>query len=206
MRILAAMSLFLAACGGQSAGDGPTCEETCVNPQQCGMTCKGENYDVDNNPSNCCEVEDWPTGNHLQTAQSATYIGSFPCDDGASDQNITGRIPSDQRVHANPAMSGFNTETGAAPDYVRLLASGGFCINDINLSLQIVGSTIPSCYRLSAITSNGTYDCQTSSGGTCSFAPGARSYGDGTDIYIKVEKTCGFASRDNPTYTVTGHL
>jgi hypothetical protein len=70
----------------------------------------------------------------------------------------------------------------------------------------VSGSVSPSCYRLAVQTSNGNYSCQANIGGTCSVSQGSGSYSSDSDIFVIVSKTCAAATRDAPTYLVTGHL
>src|SRR5204863_7326568 len=78
------------------------------------FTCAGETYDVNRNIFDGCEITDPAPGNHTQGAASSH--GSKSCDDAASADTINGFMPSDSRVH-NPAISAFNSATGAAPDF-----------------------------------------------------------------------------------------
>ncbi|HEY3358046.1 MAG TPA: hypothetical protein VGQ83_32655 [Polyangia bacterium] len=188
------------ACPG--AGQ-PTAEVTCQAPD-CTFVCKGEHYDANGDPADGCEITDTPLGNHTQA--TAVALGSYTCNDGASQLDITGLVPSDQRAHS-PAVEGWTPTTGAAPDWFLVHASGGsLCQDDIALTFQVVGSTNPGCYRLTAITSVSTYSCQATSDGSCSFAPGYGSYGDGTDIFITVEKTCAGPPYEMAAFQITGHL
>lgn len=176
---------------------------SCVNAMTCTFACQGESYDVDQNPGTGCERTDSPQGNH--TTNTAVYLGSFPCSDGGSQQNMTGIIDSDTRTHS-PVINGFNAATGSAPDFFRLFADGGACYNDLNLNFSVSGSSQPACYRLSAITSDGTYSCQSNGAGTCNISNGSGSYSDDTDMYFRIEKTCGTNVIEHVTYTVSGHL
>lgn len=178
---------------------------TCQGGMTCTFSCQGENYDVNNNKADGCEKVDNPVGNH--TSATATYQGSFPCTDGSSQQNMTGKIESDAQGHASPAITGFNGATGAAPDFFVLDATGGaFCQNDMNLFLQVNGSSSPACYKMTAITNKGTQTCQTGVTGACSITNGSGSYSGGTQITVIVEKTCGTNITEEVTYAVTGHL
>jgi hypothetical protein len=171
-------------------------------PDLAELTCPGETYDVNAIASDGCEVTDAPLGNHSQA--TAHYVGSFPCDDGSSAQDIIGLIPADARAHVPPVM-GFDAASSSAPDWLMIQATGGLlCQDDVNLHLTITGSATPSCYHLSVNTSNGTYPCQTDVTGNCGISPGPGSYSDGTSIFVVVSKTC--AGNDKASYTITGHL
>ena len=70
----------------------------------------------------------------------------------------------------------------------------------------MAGSATLNCFQLRAITNVSTYACATSAGGACTISPGMSSYGDGTDIFVAVEKTCTGVVAERVSYTVTGHL
>jgi hypothetical protein len=185
---------------GQSTGDA-----SCANPAtaQCDFTCRGENYDLNNNAADGCEKADTPSSGHTQALASS--IG----DKDNSDTFATfGQvILSDGRVHTNPAIDGFNSNTGAAPDWWSVNATGGtFGINDYAVTFTTSGGnpTTP-CYSLTIITNIKTQSCATSGSGTCSINSGSGSYNAGT-VLFKVEKTCNSATREAVTYSVKYHL
>jgi hypothetical protein len=189
--------------GLDASSDNVLCDTTAAKPA-CSISCQGENYDVDDNAANGCEVKDAPLGNH--TTETALSLGSFSCHDDSSAQNIMGAIPSDTRVHEDPAVDGFSTTSGSAPDYFTLFGSGGTCVDDINMTLTVTGSTAPTCYMLSAVTDQGTYSCNTSVTGTCSFSEGSGSYSDNSTIVMSVTNTCSTATDEFVSYVITGHL
>jgi hypothetical protein len=175
----------------------------CTSPT-CTFACKGENYDCNGDPDDGCEVADTFQNTHSQA--SALYLGQRSCYDDESAQNISGLLPGDTRTH-DPAVPGFDAARGYAPDWFKIDASGGpLCQDDIALNLQVTGSATPTCFRLRAITDKGTYTCQTSSAGSCSFAPGMSSYSDGSVIYIVLDRTCAALAAERVSYTITGHL
>lgn len=191
-----------ASCGNACGGQTPTSDAVC-NASTCGMTCKGENYDADSSVSDGCEQADSPTGNHSQG--TATNLGSIPCTD-SSTFSVNGSVPSDNRTH-NPAVTGFNAATGAAPDYLAINATGGFaCINDYAITLATSGGSASLCYRLTVATNVGTFNCTASGQGSCTITRGSGSYSDGTTISISVEKTCNLPTVQQVSYTVSGHL
>jgi hypothetical protein len=202
-------------CGNVCPGLGkPKVNVSCA-PPTCLFSCQGESYDVDNNKTTGCEVTDAVTGNH--TANTPANVGDKACYDDSSDPNISGRIPSDAQAHENGAIAGFDAATGSAPDYHSIRAVGQSsivnpCSNNIDLELKMAGSAFPGCYHLHVATNKNTYDCDTSAAGTCRINPGGNSlYDDDTTITVIVSKrnvaACAAAtSRDNPTYTVKGHL
>ncbi|MBW2529296.1 MAG: hypothetical protein JRI23_34285, partial [Deltaproteobacteria bacterium] len=191
-------------CGYSCPGYGQSTANVTCDGTNCGFSCKGENYDIDGQESTGCETADTPTDNHVQN--TAVYLGSMPCNDGSSNPNASVIVPSDGRTHENPALTGFNTTTGSIQDWFRIYADGGLCVNDINVTLQVSGSGALNCYRLYAITSDGTYTCNTNASGSCSISQGSGSYGDDTDIFLVVEKTCSVPPTSLVSYTITGHL
>jgi hypothetical protein len=191
-------------CGVVCPGYGETTAEVGCTTPNCTFACKGEAYDCNGDPDDGCEVADTFQGTHTQA--TALYLGSFGCGDSESAQNISGLLPGDARTH-DPAISGFDAAKGDAPDWFRIHGAGGaLCQDDINLTLQVTGSATPGCFRLRAITNVSTYTCQTSGSGSCNFSPGMSSYGDGTDIYLVVDKTCSSVAAERVSYTITGHL
>ena len=191
-------------CGVVCPGYGQTTAVVGCTSPNCTFACKGESYDCNGNPADGCEVADTFPNTHSQA--TALYLGSFGCGDSESAQNISGLLPSDARSH-NPAVPGFDATKGDAPDWFRIYGSGGgLCQDDIDLTLQVSGSATPACFRLQAITNVSTYTCQTSSSGSCNFSPGMSSYGDGTDIYLVVDRTCATVASERVSYTITGHL
>ena len=197
------------ACGNVCPGNGKTADNvTCNASQQCTFSCKGENYDVDGNPANGCEVVDAPKANHdeASASQVAPY-GFFPCGDGSSTFNLEGQIPSDAQVHENGAVNGFSKTTGAAPDWFTVYATGGgACDNDLSLTLQVTGSRQPSCYQLTATTDKGSTTTATDARGLATITEGKGAYSTGTYLFFVVEKTCDTAVTENVTYSLSGHL
>jgi hypothetical protein len=202
-----------------SATDGPdncgSCGNTCPGYQtqfanvtcdgvDCGFSCQGEHYDVDDMASTGCEVIDSPLDNH--TSGKATFVGTFPCTDDSSNRNIAGTIHSDARSH-DPIIEGFNATTGAAPDYYSLFADGGACENEVVLTLDVNGSGNLNCYRLTVVTNVGSHTCNTNASGVCTInQDGTGVYDDDTTISIRVEKTCATSVTHTVSYTVVGHL
>lgn len=192
-----------ASCGDVCPGIGATNAAPACEAMACVFRCAGESYDVNGSIADGCEQTDNPTGNHL--AGGAIDRGSFPCDDGSSNPNISGVLISDAREHS-PAIQGFQPTTGSAPDFFKLFADGGLCVNDLNVTLTVTGSGNPSCYRLVVDTSNGPYACQTNGSGSCSISQGTGSYADNTNMLFRIEKTCLTNVSERVSYTVTGHL
>jgi hypothetical protein len=170
--------------------------------QLCTFSCKGENYDVNNNPVDGCEVPDSTTGNHLQN--TALRMPPQSCNDGVTG-TISGVIPSDRQVHTNPLVTGFDPNTGSAPDWYVVNDTGGFCQNDIVATLTVQQSSAPGCYQLKIITPNGTYSA-TADSGTASINQLNAGYPDGSDILFEVLKLCTSNQVESPTYTIQFHF
>ena len=184
----------------------------------CVITCNGENYDVNGTLADGCEVaaicpssqgaQICPIDDH--TSQKAASIGSFSCVDSASQQNITGTIPSDAREHV-PAIDGFDPVTGSAPNYFTIHGTGGVCVDDANLSLQMAAPTaqLP-CYVLHLLTDkNNGQTCQTDSTGHCDITNTSASYSDNSDLSVWITKapSCTAAGfPDDGKFAITGHL
>jgi hypothetical protein len=181
---------------------------TCANGTTCTFSCQGENYDVDDNEADGCEVPDAPQGNHTQST-AANEGDVSDCDSGTTEFTITGLLVSDTRVHEDPAVVGFDTASGSAPDWYSIFGVGHtLCENDIVMTLAVQGSQSPACYAFTVITDENTYNCQTDATGTCGFDDDSGGqFSDNTTIYIEVSKTCSSASlTESVSYTVSGHL
>src|SRR5262249_26784361 len=114
----------------------------------------------------------------------------------------------DSRSHS-PAISGFDSATGAAPDFYKITATGGaFCINELIFNLTTSGGAALSCYKLTIFSSTfpGGVSCLANGTGGCSINQGGGSYADNSTVIFKLEKTCSSATRERVTYTVSGHL
>lgn len=201
------------SCGNVCPGyQQPFADAACQNGTTCSFTCQGEHYDVDNNAGNGCEEPDPTTGNH--TVGSGVNLGNISCNDtNIINGNVTLSVQitndafmvSDARSHV-PGVSAFNGLTGSAPDWYHINATGGTCVNDISMTLQMTNSAFPNCYKLSMVTDKGTYTCQTGANGACTISKGSGSYSDDTSIDIKIEKTCDITKLESVAYTVIGHL
>jgi hypothetical protein len=190
------------ACGNVCPGyQQPNDNVTCQSGTTCTFTCQGEHYDVDHNQTDGCEVSDPTTGNH--TVGNALAVADQSCSDGIV-QTITGHLVSDARTHENPAVNGFDSVTGSAPDFYTLTATGGLaCIDDISATLTTNGGA---CYKLIIITNQGTYSASTSAGGTATITQGSGSYSDDTTIIFEVQKTCSTVVTGDVSYTLQFHL
>jgi hypothetical protein len=179
----------------------------CADPatRKCGMSCRGENYDVDNNPANGCEWLDAVPPGHEQP--SAAYRGSKECFDGSSSDTFSSMVLSDSREHRNPAISSFAGWVGAAPDYWRVFGDGGlFCQNDYWVSFSTNGGGATPCYQCTIITNKKTSSVVVNGAGNATMSSGSGSYSDDTDIYFKIEKICNLPVQEAVNYTVSYHL
>jgi hypothetical protein len=190
------------SCGNACAGQTTSSDAVCA-VGNCGMTCRGERYDANANASDGCEAADNPTGNH--TIPTAILLGNHSCNDSDTITG-TGSLPSDSRAHISPGITGFNTSTGAAPDYFTIAATGGLCTNDIALTLTVTGATTPACFKLTVIASSGSFNCTTNASATCTVSRGSGAYTDGSNITVIVEKTCTLPNVQQVTYAVGGHI
>jgi hypothetical protein len=191
-------------CGNVCPGNGLSTDNvTCANGTTCTFSCQGENYDVDGNAANGCEVPDAPVGNHTKsTAADEGQVSD--CD---SPFTFGGTLVSDARVHENPAVVGFDTPSGSAPDWYQVEGVGHtFCQNDIVVTLQVNGSKSPTCYSFQVISDKNDYTCQANASGTCGFNDSGGQYSDNTELYFEVFKTCSTSVTESVTYTISGHL
>lgn len=192
----------------------PNANVACQNANMCTFSCQGENFDVNNDASDGCEEQDDAPGHHTQGTASLFGGAGISCDDDpiigqamVTVNILNQEIVSDKRTHQTPSINGFVANSGSAPDWHLIHATGGlFCVNDVTLTLTMVGSQFPNCYKLSVLTDKGTYTCQTGANGKCGINPGGSSYSNNTDIYIKVEKTCDTTKIEQVSYTIVGHL
>lgn len=196
-------------CGNVCPGYGQTSANVACNQPTCSFSCKGEKYDVDDNKGNGCEVAETTTGNHGKN--TAVDLGDHGCKDGDT-LTFSGRIPSDSQVH-DPAIDGFDAATGSAPDYFKVRGTGSaFCVNNIDYTLTVTGSSFKGCYTLSIETNKNTYSCNTDpTTGSCRINPsGSSQYDDDTTVSFVISKRnvagCLAAQRDNPSYSVSGHF
>ena len=198
------------ACGNACPGLGLANDDvTCVDPntKSCGLTCRGENYDVNKSPNDGCEVSDDNPNTPNHNMNTAVDRGSKPCTDGSSTDTFSGHVPSDARVHQNPVVDSFSGAVGAAPDWYHVFASGGLtCVDDYSVTLTTNGGGGGLCYKVTFITNKLTNSCTTTGAGTCNINGGSGSYSDGTDIYFRVEKTCNLPVQENVGYSVNYHL
>jgi len=199
------------SCGNACPGNGNTTDVvTCTN-QACTFVCVGENYDVDGNPANGCEVAASPQGNH--TAATAINLGSYDCVDSdsyAAFAEITGTFPSDTRTH-QPAINGFDASLGSAPDFWEITGSGESsifdpCENDLQLVMMLTGSSNPACYQVTVNPNDPGFAVMTatfSGAGQLEINPGDSdgNYGSGDNITIELSKICS-TPPEAPTFAV----
>jgi hypothetical protein len=199
-----------ATCGHACPGAGLSNDNvSCLNGA-CTFSCVGENYDVDNNALNGCEVLH-PGTSH--TTASAFPLGSWPCNDG-SLANFGLQLESDQRAHV-PTPAAFNGTVGDSPDVWSVLATGsGGCYNDYGITFTTSGgSAAAPCYQLVFQTNKKTVTLTTTGSGmattsdNCSVFSPSCDYDNNTTIYFTVQKTCSVAAvQESVNYTVSFHL
>jgi len=165
--------------------------------------------------SDGCEVADGGVGVGTKSeADAGAAAASAPeCDSGTyADIDISGTIPSDTRVHADPAIVGFDSTTGSTPDWFWISPiSGSLCENDLVMKLTTSGeasSQSNDCYELNVITNEEQYSVQTSSvDGTASIdEDSGGQFSDNTHIDVEVSKTCGTNVTEDVSWTLSGHL
>ncbi len=200
------------SCGYVCPGNGISTDIVSCTNQACTFDCIGENYDPSGNPANGCNVAASPQGNH--TVGTATYFGAFDCIDGDSSFSISGTFPSDSFTHESPAITGFDSSTGSAPDYWSITGLGGsfpsvICDNDLQLNVFLTGSSNPGCYQITINDpSYGVTTAVFNPAGEAQINPGDSSpnYGSGDTITIELSKTCS-TPYEAPTFSSTnGHL
>lgn len=179
-------------------------------------TCKGTNYDVDGDIADGCEVADSGVGFGTKSeAESQSAAASAPDCDGGGTQGFTvsGDLPSDKRVHADPAIVGFNASSGSTPDWFWVDPIEGVCTNDIVATLQVSSVNAPrlDCYQLDVFSLlNGVQmqaSADTNSSGAASIDnDSGGQFTDGTKIDFEVSKTCSSSVAQDVQWTITGHL
>ncbi|MCS6913854.1 MAG: hypothetical protein RMK29_01725 [Myxococcales bacterium] len=197
------------ACGHACPGLGLTNNDvSCIDPanRRCDMTCRGDNYDVDKNPANGCEQLDTvPPGHTLATAAIRPDRDCY--DFGDYKDSFTFSVMSDSRVHVNPSVPAFNSAVGAAPDYIKVRATGGaFCQNDYAVRFTTRGGGAVPCYRCTIYTDRKSQSVTTTGSGTVEMSSGSGSYSSNSDVYFVIEKICNLPVQEAVTYTVEYHL
>lgn len=197
-------------CGRRCPGATMTSDPVCAQGQ-CTMTCRGDNYDVDQSPQNGCEVVDAVPPGHDRG--SAADRGRKPCDDGPSSDTVAAGVPSDSRAH-DPMPVGFSGLVGAAPDYFTVVGTGDhvnpfLCVNDYGLTFTTKGGGNTPCYTCTIYTNKRTDSLTISGNASGSMSNGDffnTAYDSGTRIYFKIEKTCNLPVQESVTYTLSYHL
>jgi hypothetical protein len=194
------------ACPGVAAA---TAEAACVDPANavCGISCRGDNYDIDGDAANGCEVADADPGDHLQS--TATKFPDTDCNDSTSQNTFSGQLLSDTRTHADPAVIAFDPVTGAAPHFFSVYSSGGtLCEDDYSLTFTTTGGADVPCYQASIETDKIVSTVYITGNASGTISGGAGSYSDGTTIVFKIEKTCSTVSVGDAdvSFTVSYHL
>jgi hypothetical protein len=166
-------------------------------------SCRGENYDVNNNISDGCERLQ-PLAAH--TLVTASFLGSVSCQD-ADVRTVSGVLYSDSRIHMNPTVTAFDGATGSAPEWYSAHADGGFfCLNDYAVIFTTSGGTATTCYQLTLRTNQLETTMTVSGNGSVSRSSFSSSYADDTTVYFTVEKICGPPVQEAINYTISFHL
>lgn len=178
----------------------------CVQ-QTCTLSCKGENYDVDQAATNGCEVPDTPTNNHSQG--TATDLGSEGACDAKPLKQAKGSLPSDKRTH-DPAVPGF-TANGSAPDWYQVVGTGAgaACYDDVYARLTVSGARGLACYELFVQSDKESHTCAADVNGTCEVSWAASAgggYSNGSTIYFRVQKKDNCTGPENASYVIDYHL
>jgi hypothetical protein len=194
------------ACPGVSAA---TAEAACVDPTNgtCGISCRGDNWDVDGDPTDGCEVAESDPNDHLQSMP--TKFPDTDCNDGTSQNSFSGHLLSDLRAHANPTVAGYDPVAGAAPHYFAVFSSGGtFCQDDYSLTFTTTGGADVPCYKATIITDKIVNTVYITGAGSGTVTGGAGSYTDNSTIVFAIEKSCssGSVGDADVAFTVSYHL
>lgn len=153
----------------------PTTNFTC-RLQACSFSCKGLNYDMNDDLTDGCEQFD-PFPNH--TRETAHDLGSLDCFDEQTG-TFSGAIYSDTRVHDNPPPPG-----RALWYKVHAIGSVG-CLNDPRVTLTMTGGT-SGRYQVTMITDKAE-ESRTVVNGVAHLQMGSASYSGNTTVFFKVEK------------------
>lgn len=192
------------ACPGQGQS---TADVVCGQDMglTCGLTCRGEFYDVDGKPQNGCEMDHSIFTSHNQATAAAR--GNFSCTDASSNDTILGFLLSDSRVHTNPPVTAFNAAVGSAPDYYSVKADGGtFCVNDYDVTFSTSGGGSMQCYQCTIVTDKKTQSVMANGNELVKMSSGSGSYSNNSVIYFIVEKICSLPQQESIRYQVLYHL
>ena len=170
------------------------------------MTCRGENYDVNGQLDDGCEIVQYKAGHG--TEATAIDLGSKSCSDSASQTHISGSIQHDGRTHTGE-IPGFDPVAGSAGTVYKLRATGGACVNDLQLGFETFFGADDGgdCYMVSVRTNRNFDRAWTDGKGTTGIVRGSGYYSDNTDIYVEVRWTCGKQQKPESTnYSLDFHL
>lgn len=190
-------------CGHVCPGVGLTSAEVACASGTCTLACRGENYDVNGDPSDGCERVHTGPGHTLATA---SWRGVKTCDDSSSLDSFSASLLSDARVHASPTVDGFVGAVGSAPDYWYVQGLGGVCVNDLAVTFTTTGGGSSLCYRITVRTNNLTRSGLVSGSDSVTLTAGRGAYDGGTNIIFLVEKTCSLPVQEAVAYSVSYHL
>jgi hypothetical protein len=153
----------------------------------CGITCKGEFYDLDGSDANGCEAEDAT----VQDTEATAVAVSLP---DANPKNIDGQMYGDGRPHdAAPVSRPFGRD-----DYYKVTATGtGSPSNTMTACLSITNfpadNTFEVCIKADGAASFAPASCksvnpQSQSADRCVTPPGNPDIGT---FFVRVRKTAG---------------
>ena len=194
-------------CGGCGVvcpgGDQPTVNFGC-NGGFCRNSCKGQNYDVNNDLSDGCEELD-EQDNHTQ--ETALDLDTRSCNN-TDVGTFAGTIYSDYRRHENPQAPGLEVGPNiiSAPLWFKVVGSGGDCSRDLRVEVTFTSGTLDNVHRLIVIT-NLTQASATVFDGTATITLESGSYTPGSTISFKVEKNPGLITiAELASFTAVYHL
>ena len=197
-------------CGNVCPGQGAANDDVQCTNGTCGMTCRGDSYDVNGNAADGCEKTHTASSGHDKS--TAQRRSNTDCKDSDSSETFTGTILSDTRVHQNPTLQNFSSATGSAPDWWVRNSSGNcgtlcFCTDDFNITFTTTGGGGTPCYQLTFVTNNNSWKTSVITGNdSTSISSGSGSYSDGTDVYFEIQKTCSMNVDEAVNYSVSYHL
>jgi hypothetical protein len=122
------------------------------------------------------------------------------CVDDDAPPPFTGLILSDARSHTS--FTGFDPSTGSAPDWFKIVGTGGFCFNDLVVRITTSGGGSGVCYSLTVETTHETRTVGISGNNSTGVTTSAMNYNNGSTIFFKVAKTCGTSVRERVSYQV----
>ncbi|HSD87710.1 MAG TPA: hypothetical protein VLB44_09345 [Kofleriaceae bacterium] len=162
----------------------------------CNITCKGEFYDLDNDVSNGCEVEDQPIQDSTLLAVAINLpdvnnggAGSTACNGATNPCTQVGQIYSDTRDHENAPV----TRPLGREDWYKLVATGTGGPNKVGACLGITNFPTDTQYEV-CIGNAGSATpttCMAVQGGGNSVCVAPPTAADSGTFFIKLRKISG---------------